>query len=67
MLTQLFFAALALLAPYLYRRIRYKRLEQFAEFPQLPTSVILGHLGAVDEYTKRAPKGAHPGKCPPPL
>ncbi|KAG8158186.1 hypothetical protein KVR01_011947 [Diaporthe batatas] len=60
MLAQLIFAALALLAPYLYNRIRFKRLKQYADFPQLPPSAVLGHLGTVDEFVKRAPKGAHP-------
>lgn len=62
MLAQLLFAALALLVPYLYRRIRFKRLQQYAEFPQLPPSLVLGHLQTVDEFVKRSPKGAHPGR-----
>lgn len=61
MLVQLFFAAVALLGPYLYRTIRFKRLKQFARFPQLPPSAVLGHLGTVDEFVKRSAPGAHPG------
>ncbi|KAH9908359.1 cytochrome P450 [Xylariomycetidae sp. FL2044] len=59
MLLRIFIAALALLATYLYRRIRYKRLKQFARFPQLPPSPIFGHLQVVDEFVKRAPPSAH--------
>lgn len=61
MLTQLFFAAIALLVPYLYRVIRFKRLHQFARFPQLPPSAVLGHLQTVDDFVKRSAPGAHPG------
>lgn len=61
MFTQFFFAAIALLLPYLYCRIRFKRLHQFARFPQLPPSAILGHLQNVDEFVKRSAPGAHPG------
>lgn len=61
MLAELFFAAVALLVPYLYRTIRFKRLKQFARFPQLPPSAVLGHLGTVDEFVKRSAPGAHPG------
>lgn len=61
MLTQLFFAAVALLLPYLYRRIRFKRLQQFARFPQLPPSAVLGHLQTVDDFVKQSAPRAHPG------
>ncbi|KAH8759047.1 cytochrome P450 [Diaporthe sp. PMI_573] len=60
MLTRLFFAAVALLVPYLYRTMRFKRLQQFARFPQLPPSVFLGYLQAVDDFVKRSASGAHP-------
>ncbi|KAI0894408.1 cytochrome P450 [Annulohypoxylon nitens] len=52
-------AAVALLIPYLYSKIRYKRLKQYARFAQLPPSAILGHLQALDEFIKRAPPKAH--------
>lgn len=67
MFTQLFFAAIAVLLPYLYRRTRFKRLHQFGRFPQLPPSIILGHLQTVDEFVKRSAPGAHPGKYLVPL
>ncbi|POS74875.1 cytochrome P450 52A11 [Diaporthe helianthi] len=60
MLTQLFFAAVAFLVPYLCHRLWFKRLHQFAHFPQLPPSVALGHLQVVDDFVKRSPQGAHP-------
>ncbi|KAK2615795.1 hypothetical protein N8I77_002522 [Diaporthe amygdali] len=60
MLTQLFVAAVVLLVSYLYSKIRFKRLRQFARFPQLPPSVLLGHLQTVDEFVKRSEPGAHP-------
>ncbi|KAM7188007.1 cytochrome P450 52A11 [Naviculisporaceae sp. PSN 640] len=50
---------IALLAVYLYRRLSYKRLEQYAKFPQHLPSRVLGHLATVDEFMKKAvpPKG----------
>lgn len=61
MLTQLFIAGIALLVPYFYSKIRHKRLHQYAGFPQLPTSLVLGHLQTVDEFVRSAPPKAHPG------
>ncbi|KAH7317047.1 cytochrome P450 [Stachybotrys elegans] len=48
-----------LLAAYLLRRLYRKRCEQYAAFPQLPPSLLLGHLGAVDKYGRMLPPKAH--------
>lgn len=61
MLTQVLIAGIALLVTYLYSMIRHKRLHQYASFPQLPPSLVLGHLQTVDEYIRSAPPKAHPG------
>lgn len=53
MLAPLLLAALVLLASYLYNKLRYKRLRQYANFPQLPASVLFGHLKVFDEYIER--------------
>ncbi|KAJ4388827.1 hypothetical protein N0V93_006288 [Gnomoniopsis smithogilvyi] len=60
MLAQVLVAALVLLVPYLWTRIRFKRLQQYARFPQLPASAVLGHLQVVDDFIRRLPPKAHP-------
>ncbi|KAF7367262.1 Cytochrome P450 52A11 [Mycena sanguinolenta] len=55
----LFVAAGVLVASYLYRKLYYKRLKQYANFPQHPPGLVLGHLGTVDEYVRRQPPKAH--------
>jgi hypothetical protein len=55
-------AVTALLVGYLYRKLRYKRFQQYAAFPQMPTSLILGHLKTVDDYIRKGKPNAHPGK-----
>ncbi|KAI2615687.1 hypothetical protein GGR54DRAFT_649889 [Hypoxylon sp. NC1633] len=40
----LVFAALSLLAAYLYNKLRYKRFQQYAHISQLPPSLLLDHL-----------------------
>ena len=37
-------------AYWLYTRVRYRRFEQYAHLPQLPPSLLWGHLKAVNEY-----------------
>lgn len=64
MIIELLVAAAALLLPYLYSRIRYKRLQEYAHFPQLPPSTVLGHLQTVDDFVRRSPPKAHPGNFP---
>lgn len=62
MFAQVLLAFGVVLVSYLWTRLRYKRLHQHAQFPQLPTSTILGHLGVLDEYIRRLPPKAHPSK-----
>jgi hypothetical protein len=62
MLLPLAAAAIALLGAYLYRKLRYTRLEQYAFFPQMPPSLILGHLRIMDEFIRGGKPNGHPGK-----
>ena len=56
----LLLAAVLVLLSYLYAKLRYKRFKQYASLPQLPPSLLLGHLGAFDEYNRRGPPAQHP-------
>ncbi|KAM7189863.1 Cytochrome P450 [Naviculisporaceae sp. PSN 640] len=60
MLKALLIATLPVLFWYLYTRLRYKRFRQYASLPQLPSSLVLGHLAAFDEYNRRGPPAQHP-------
>ncbi|KAF3015968.1 hypothetical protein E8E14_012832 [Neopestalotiopsis sp. 37M] len=60
MLKPILLAAIALLATYLYNKLRYKRLVQHAKIPQLPPSLVLGHLKTLDKLIKRGPADRHP-------
>ncbi|KAI1468961.1 cytochrome P450 [Daldinia caldariorum] len=60
MLKSLVFAAFSLLAAYLYNKLRYKRFRQYADIPQLPPSLLLGHLKLMGEYLARGPADRHP-------
>ncbi|KAH8880906.1 cytochrome P450 [Thozetella sp. PMI_491] len=53
-------AAIAVLAPYLYSRLRYQRLSRYAKYPQMPPSLILGHLKAIDEFIRAGKPNGHP-------
>ena len=59
MLVPILVAVAALAAAYLYLKAYHKRFVQYANFPQLTTSLPLGHLAVVDEYIKRLPPKAH--------
>lgn len=61
MLKSILFAATALVITYLYNRLRYRRLLQHAKIPQVPPSLLLGHLRTLDELMKRGPADRHPG------
>ncbi|PHH89634.1 hypothetical protein CDD83_5618 [Cordyceps sp. RAO-2017] len=56
----LLLAALPLLAGYLHTKIHHKRFQQYAGFPQLPTSFILGNLKLLGEYIKHGPADRYP-------
>ncbi|KAI2780490.1 cytochrome P450 [Daldinia loculata] len=60
MLKPLVLAGLSLLAAYLYNKLRYKRFQQYAGIPQLPPSLLLGHLKLMGEYLARGPADRHP-------
>jgi cytochrome P450 len=53
-------AASVIIAPLLYTRLRYKRIRQYAHFPQVQTSLILGHLKKIDDYIKAGKPNGHP-------
>ncbi|KAL1848924.1 hypothetical protein Daus18300_013433 [Diaporthe australafricana] len=53
-------AAVALLLTYLYGRPRYKRFKQYAKFPQMPTTLLLGHLKHVDHFIRSGKQNGHP-------
>ncbi len=59
MLAPILAAAGVLLAAYLYRRLHYMRFVQYASFPQLPSSLVLGHLQTVDDHMRRLPPKSH--------
>ncbi|KAH7303533.1 cytochrome P450 [Stachybotrys elegans] len=55
--------AVMLLATYFYNRLWHIRFKQYAHFPQLPPSLLLGHLKAFDDITKKGgPPDRHPDK-----
>ncbi|KAI1410686.1 cytochrome P450 [Hypoxylon sp. FL1857] len=60
MLLPLVVAAIALLGSYLYNTLRYERLKRYAIFPQLPASLILGHLKTIDDFIRAGKKNGHP-------
>ena len=45
------------LAVYLYQRLLYYRLRQYAHIPQHKPSLLLGHLGVVDKYGRHVSNG----------
>ncbi|KAI0153282.1 cytochrome P450 [Xylariaceae sp. FL1272] len=53
-------SAFALLILYLYSWLRYKRFTQYACFPQVPPSLIFGHLKVIDEFIKLGKEDGHP-------
>ncbi|VUC21474.1 unnamed protein product [Clonostachys rosea] len=60
MFNHLVLAALSLITTYLFIQLRYKRLQQFAHLPQLPPSLVWGHMIVYDEFSKRGKKDRHP-------
>jgi len=62
MLNPVLLAAATLLLSYLYTKVRYLRFKQYGHIPQLPTSILWGHLKTLGEFTKRGIHGRHPGK-----
>lgn len=62
MLMLLVFGAAALFLSYCYAKLRYKRFNQYAYFPQLPTTLVLGHLKTMDEFLRGGNPKGHPGR-----
>ncbi|KAI0003480.1 cytochrome P450 [Xylariaceae sp. FL0662B] len=60
MLSSMVVTALAVLGTFLYMKLRYKRLNQFASFPQMPPSVLLGHLKTMDYFIHAGKPNGHP-------
>ncbi|KAL1854832.1 hypothetical protein Daus18300_011348 [Diaporthe australafricana] len=60
MLAPLLAAVAVLVLTFTYRRLRYIRFQQYAHFPQLPSSLLLGHLKAFGEFMKASKPDAHP-------
>ncbi|RWA13335.1 hypothetical protein EKO27_g1792 [Xylaria grammica] len=56
----LIFSAAALLIAYFYATLRYKRFSQYAHFPQMPTSLVLGHLKTMDSFIRAGKPNGHP-------
>lgn len=56
-LRMILLVSLPLVAFYVYNKLRYCRLEQFAAWPQLEKSTVWGHLKALHEFIiAREPK-----------
>ena len=62
MLLQVAIITVALFGPALYSWLRYKRFKQYAYFPQMPSSLLWGHMKAVDDFIKAGKPMGHPGK-----
>ncbi|KAI1825848.1 cytochrome P450 [Xylaria intraflava] len=60
MLWPLIASATALLISYFYAKLYYKRFRQYANFPQMPTSLILGHLKIMDHFIRTSKPNGHP-------
>ncbi|KAJ8122726.1 hypothetical protein ONZ43_g1147 [Nemania bipapillata] len=60
MLPSLVLGATALLLSYCYVRLRYKRFSEYAHLPQMPTTLILGHLKTMDSFIRGGKPNGHP-------
>lgn len=60
MLGPILITVLAVLGTYLVRKIRWARLEQFKNIPQIKPSGFWGHLKLMGELTAASRKGSHP-------
>lgn len=47
---------------YVYRSLHEKRVGRNAHIPQLPSSLLWGHLLQFDKFTKQGHADRHPGK-----
>ncbi|KAI9167750.1 putative sterigmatocystin biosynthesis P450 monooxygenase stcS [Paramyrothecium foliicola] len=55
-------ATLCILVPYIYRRLRYLRFEQYAHIPQLPSNLLWGHIVTFGKFTKQGIADRHPDR-----
>ncbi|RAH63904.1 cytochrome P450 [Aspergillus aculeatinus CBS 121060] len=55
----IFLALLPLLAIYLWQWLRYLRFHQHASWPQLPPSLVWGHMKALNEFVSRGERRRH--------
>ncbi|KAI1455996.1 cytochrome P450 [Annulohypoxylon moriforme] len=53
-------ASLVITGTYLYSKLYYRRFKQNAHIPQLPSSLLWGHLLAFDKFTKQGILDRHP-------
>ncbi|KAK8016622.1 cytochrome P450 [Apiospora rasikravindrae] len=53
-------AVVTLTVAVLYRKLQFLRFQQYANLPQHPTSLVLGHLQVFGDYFKRNRPDAHP-------
>ncbi|KAI1089121.1 cytochrome P450 [Rostrohypoxylon terebratum] len=60
MSNSLVLGASLLLVIYLYTKLRYARFRQYAGIPQLPPSLLLGHLKYMGDYLAQGPADRHP-------
>ncbi|KAJ8132862.1 hypothetical protein O1611_g762 [Lasiodiplodia mahajangana] len=60
MLKPALLASFIVIVTYLYLKLRYKRFSQYASFPQLPPTLLFGHLKTVDQYTRHEAADCHP-------
>lgn len=47
---------------YIYTKLYYRRFRQNAHIPQLPSSLLWGHLMVFDKFTKQGIADRHPGE-----
>ncbi|KAI1259185.1 cytochrome P450 [Xylariaceae sp. FL1019] len=52
--------AASLFISYLFTRLRYKRFSQYAYFPQMAPSLVLGHLKVMGDFVKVGKENGHP-------
>lgn len=55
-------AGLLVTGTYLYTKLYHRRFKQNAHIPQLPSSLLWGHLKVFDDFTKRGIPDRHPGE-----
>ncbi|KAI0109157.1 cytochrome P450 [Nemania sp. FL0031] len=60
MLKPAFIASFLVIATYLYLKLRQKRFRQYASLPQLPPTLLFGHLKTMNEYIRRGEADCHP-------